>query len=136
MASQIGQGVTLLGLEVSSDAVTVNLAPGITEKDEGKALAVDASAPNTMKLAGDGDAIRGYLDKVEIRGAEGVVGTMYTRGWFKFPLKASDAAAIGDSIVGAGSGEVKKAMADTTAAVNETYIVEKGSDYVVARIVA
>lgn len=136
MASQIGQGVTLLGLEVSSDAVTVNLASGITEKDEGKALAVDASAPNTMKLAGDGDAIRGYLDKVEIREAEGVVGTVYTRGWFKFPLKASDAAAIGDSIVGAGSGEVKKAMADAAAVVNETYIVEKGSDYVVARIVA
>lgn len=137
MASQIGQGVTLLGLEVSSDAVTVNLASGITEKDEGKALAVDASAPNTMKLAEDGDAIRGYLDKVEIREAEGVVvGTVYTRGWFKFPLKASDAAAIGDSIVGAGSGEVKKAMADAAAVVNETYIVEKGSDYVVARIAA
>ena len=51
-------------------------------------------------------------------------------------MKASDAAAIGDSIVGAGSGEVKKAMADAAAVVNETYIVEKGSDYVVARIVA
>lgn len=136
MASQIGRGVTLLGLEVSSDAVTVNLASGITEKDEGKALAVDTSAPNTMKLAGDEDVIRGYLDKVEIRKVKGVVGTMYTRGWFKFPLKASDAAAIGDSIVGAGNGEVKKATANTTAAVNETYIVEKGSNYVVARIVA
>lgn len=135
MASQIGQGVTLLGLEVSSDAVTVNLASDITEKDEGKALAVDASAPNTMKLAGDGDVIRGYLDKVEIREAKGVVGTVYTRGWFKFPLKENDTADIGDSIVGAGSGEVKKATADT-AAVNETYIVEKGSNYVVARIVA
>lgn len=137
MASQIGQGVTLLGLEVSSDAVTVNLASDITEKDEGKALAVDASAPNTMKLAGDGDAIRGYLDKVEIREAKGVVGTMYTRGWFKFPLKESDTAAVGDSIVGAGSGKVKKAMKEsTTLVVNETYIVEKGNDYVVARIVA
>lgn len=130
--AQIGNGVTLRGLEVSSDYVTVNLDPAITEADEGKALAVDASGANLFKLAGDGDAIHGYLDKVEVREIEGiVVGTMCTRGWFKFPVAEGDSATYGDSIVGAGAGLVKKASA-----ANSSYVADVEDGYVIARIVA
>lgn len=131
--AQIGNGVTLRGLEVSSDYVTVNLDPAITVADEGKALAVDDSGANLFKLAGDDDIIRGYLDKVEVREIEGVtVGSMCTRGWFKFPLAEDDEATYGDSIVGAGDGVVKKAAAADA----HSYVVEVAEGYVVARIVA
>lgn len=127
----IGQGVTLLGLEVSSDAITFNLPATVTEKDEGKALTIDSSAANQMKLAGDGDPIHAWLEKVEVREIEGiVVGTAFTRGWFKFPT-ADKTIALGDSVVGAGEGAVKKAEA-----YNGTYVSELGDDYVVARFVA
>lgn len=130
--AQIGK-VTLRGLEVSSDYVTVNLDPAITVNDEGKALAVDASGENLFKLAGDGDIIRGSLYKVEKREIEGVtVGTMCTRGWFKFPLAEGDGATYGDSIVGAGAGLVKKA----SAADAHSYVAEVEDGFVVARIVA
>lgn len=129
--AQIGNGVTLRGLEVSSDYVTVNLDPAITEADEGKALAVSASGANLFELAGDGDIIRGFLDKVENREIEGVVvGSMCTRGWFKLPLAEDDAATYGDSIVGAGEGLVKKADA-----ANSSYVADVGDGYVVARII-
>ncbi len=129
--AQIGNGVTLRGLEVSSDYVTVNLDPAITEADEGKALAVSASGANLFKLAGDDDIIRGFLDKVENREIEGVVvGSMCTRGWFKLPLAEGDAATYGDSIVGAGDGLVKKA--DDA---NSSYVADVGDGYVVARII-
>lgn len=129
--AQIGNGVTLRGLEVSSDYVTVNLDPAITEADEGKALAVSASGANLFKLAGDGDIIRGFLDKVENREIEGVVvGSMCTRGWFKLPLAEDDAATYGDSIVGAGDGLVKKADA-----ANSSYVADIEDGYVVARII-
>lgn len=129
--AQIGNGVTLRGLEVSSDYVTVNLDPAITEADEGKALAVSASGANLFKLAGEGDIIRGFLDKVENREIEGVVvGSMCTRGWFKLPLAEDDTATYGDSIVGAGDGLVKKA--DDA---NSSYVVDVEDGYVVARII-
>lgn len=131
---------TLLGLEVSSDAVTVNLPSTVTIDDEGKALTIDSSAANQMKLAGDGDPIHGWLEKVEVRKIEGtVLGTVYTRGWFKFPVGESDTTTYGDYIVGAGSGLVKKKAGTGTPAVvapNGCYVVDKGDGYVVARIVA
>lgn len=138
MANVIGNGVTLLGLTNPDDYVTVNLASGITENDEGKALTWDASAANQMKLAGDGDNVDAYLDKVEKRESEGIlVGSALPRGFVKLPLKAEDTAAIGDYIIGAGNGEVKKATATSNVYPNNLVlqkIVEVGTGYVVAKL--
>lgn len=131
MASVIGNGVTLLGLNNADDYVTVNLASGITEDDEGKAVTWDASAANQMKLAGDGNPVHGYLDKVEKRDNEGIlVGSVLMQGFVKFPLLASDPATYGDSVEGSAGGEVKK----STAAHNLNTVVDKGTDYVVVRL--
>lgn len=131
MASVIGNGVTLLGLNNADDYVTVNLASGITEADEGKAVTWDASAANQMKLAGDGNPVHGYLDKVEKRDNEGIlVGSVLMQGFVKFPLLASDPATYGDSVEGSAGGEVKK----STAVHPLNTVVDKGTDYVVVRL--
>lgn len=131
MASVIGNGVTLLGLNNADDYVTVNLASGITEADEGKAVTWDASAANQMKLAGDGDSVHGYLDKVEKRDNEGIlVGSVLMQGFVKFPLLASDPATYGDSVEGSVGGKVKK----SASAHSLNTVVDKGTNFVVVRL--
>lgn len=97
---------------------TVNLAAGITAADVGKAVTIDATAPNTYKLAGDGDVIRGRLEVVENRTNEGtLVGTvkLFVAG-VRMPVKASDTLAAGDYAIGAGGGEIREYVAgDNTA---------------------
>jgi hypothetical protein len=89
------------------------LAAGITVADQGKAVALDASAANTVKLAGDGDRIIGRLEVVEIRVQEGInIGTVSIQGGLDYPVKAGEVLAPGDSIVGSTTaGSVKKAGA-------------------------
>lgn len=106
----IGQGISLRGMTHNDFHYPFNLASGITQADVGKAVALDATSANQVKLAGDGDQVVGVLVTVEDRTVEGVlVGTVALRGGFKvkevdtpaFPL------AVGDSAIGAGAGEVK-----------------------------
>lgn len=112
-------GVTIVGLGQTLVA-TLYLKSGITKDDVGKPVKLD-TANNTVALAGDGDIILGVLETFEDRKVEGVLtGAVSLRGGFRFTYKTGDAVAVGDSVVGAGSGEVK-----TTATANNTIVVNK-----------
>lgn len=106
----IGQGISLRGMTHEKFHYPFYLAAGITSADVGKAVSIDSSAANTVKLAGDGDAVIGKLVVVEDRGVEGVlVGTVALRGGFRFTEVGTPTypLAVGDSVIGAGSGLVK-----------------------------
>ena len=124
MTAIIGTGVSLQTLYMEDWMFTYNLASGITTSDIGKAVAVDTGAANKVKLAADNDPIVGYLFSVEDRSVEGIlVGTVCLKGSFKFPVKAAETVALGDFIVGAGSGEVKAltVVADIALSTSDTY---------------
>lgn len=126
--SVIGQGISLWGIHHEEFHYPFNLASGITTTDVGKAVALDTSAANTVKLAGDGDAILGKLVTVENRSVEGVlVGTVELKGGMKFDKVGT--INVGQSVVGsATAGSVKAA---TTANHSDNFVVESGTGYVV-----
>jgi hypothetical protein len=108
----IGAGVSLRGIEHDEFHYPFNLAAGTVVADASKAVSLDTSAANTVKLAADGDAIVGKLVTVEDRTIEGIlVGAVALKGGFKFTIKSGETVAIGDTVVGAGAGEVKAAAA-------------------------
>jgi len=84
------------------------LASGITQADEGKAVTLDSSAANTVKLAGNGDRILGILMVAEVRAIEGIsIGTIALKGGYKFVVNPDATAsspdetpALGDYLVG------------------------------------
>lgn len=124
--SVIGQGISLRGMNHEKFHYPFYLASGITSADEGKAVAVDPSAANTVKLAGDGDIIVGKLVIVEDRSIEGLlVGTVALRGGFGFTPATGAVFSVGDTAVGAGNGEVKPAA---TANHSDNIVVEIESD--------
>lgn len=113
--------LSLKGMYKSDDIFTFSLASGITSADVGKAVSLDTSGNNKVKLALDTEEIIGVLETVENRTVEGVLlGTVATAGIFEFAVN-SDATAstpdeipntVGDYIVGgngaAGAGFVNK----------------------------
>ena len=111
---------------------TVRLAAGITRASEGKAVTQDTSAPNTYKLAGDGDPIFGRLEIVEDRANEGqLVGNvkLLLMG-VKLPIKAASGVAVGSFVIGAGAGEIKPQVADaTTIRPSNLYVVSIADGY-------
>lgn len=112
MATPFHYGVSLRGFHFENFNLTVNLAAGITKDDLGKAVAVDATGSNKVKLAGDGDHIIGRLEVVEDRTVEGqLIGTVAFKFANLLPIKSGSTVAAGDTVVGAGGGEVK-ALAD------------------------
>jgi len=112
MATYSHTNVTLRGFHSEDSSLTFNLATGIVDADVGKAMSVDASGPNKAKLAGDGDTIIGRLASVEARSVEGtLVGAVELQFANILPIKAGEVVAVGDTVVGAGNGQVKKAAA-------------------------
>ena len=92
--------------------LTMNLsgAPALT--DVGKAASLDATGSNTAKLAADNDVILGRLETVETGGLDGLtVGAIARKFQARLPIKAGltgfNAVAVGDTVCGAGAGEVK-----------------------------
>ena len=123
----IGVGVSLRGIEHEEFHYPFNLASAVTADDVGKPVAIDATAANTVKVAGDGDVIVGKLVTYENRAIEGVkVGAVALKGGFKFTK--SGTVAVGDSVCGAVGGAVKKLAA---ADYSLNMVVEVGTDYVV-----
>lgn len=75
---------------------------------EGFAVSQDTTAANTCKLAADDDQIIGRVVKFEARTNEGTnLVTVATRFINKLPIKSGETVAVGDTVVGAGAGEVK-----------------------------
>lgn len=114
MTAQIGK-ISLKGIYHDDSAYTFLLASGITTADIGKAVTIDSTAANTIKLAGNQEVILGRLESVEERTAEGItVGTIICAGSFEFFIDTDATAspdqtpAVGDFITGAAlSGGAK-----------------------------
>lgn len=119
---------------VSLDAIpqeewhrTVRLAAGITAAHIGRGLTLTAA--NTYSLAADGGAIHARLWAVEERVNEGsLLGTVQLKFIDALPIKTGETIAVGDTVVGAGSGEVK-AAGSANHALN--YVVEVRSGFAV-----
>lgn len=91
--------VSLRGLYIEAFIVTFLGASGMTAADKGKAVTLDTSAANTVKLAGNGDAILGILESVEVRAQDGVITcAVATRGGFSFALNPNATASSPDEL--------------------------------------
>lgn len=130
--------VSLDGIYKEDAQYGVNISGTINlTTDIGKALSIDATAANTLKLAADGDNIIGRLEVYEDRTQEGIkVGTANTDGGMKFPIGASETVAVGDFIVGDGNGFVRKAVTATATELKRWLVMElktvAGVQYAVA----
>lgn len=115
--SAIGSGgISIAGIYDPEDSFPFYISGTASKSDVSSPVALDTTANNTAKLAGDGDEIIGVLASFENRVTEGViVGSVVTEGGFAFPIKAGDTLARGDSVVGGGSGTVKKRGSATAA---------------------
>jgi hypothetical protein len=121
------------GFPIDDVRFTYAISGVVTQADLGKAVTQDKTAPNTMKLAGDGDPIHGRLETYEDRSQQGAgkVGTVARQFKEKLPANAGHTIAVGDSVVGAGAGLVKDAGAGVS---NRTLCVEAGVDFVVIEL--
>lgn len=113
-----------------------------TEDDAGiKAVSLDTSAANTVKLATDGEKLLGRLEIYEDRVVEGIVtGMVALKGGIKFYVNPNATASpdetpeVGDNLVGAvddagAAGYVRKATtAELQAGKDNWLVVEVGTD--------
>lgn len=95
----------------------------------GKAVAWDNSAANSVKLAGDGDTIIGRVRTAENRSQGLGIKTAAIARKFKEKLPAASGHGInvGDTVIGAGAGLVKK----NTGTANNSRVIEVFADSVV-----
>lgn len=125
----IGAGVSLRGIPHDEWHYPMNLKAGIVAADCGKAVSLDATAANTVQLAGDTEEIFGQLVSVEDRVVEGVlVGTVAVKGPMLFTYDTADAVAVGDPVIGGalGDGQVKKWVTAVDPQ-NRSQVVEKNA---------
>ena len=134
MAAVIGNGVSLRGIFFEDFQLPFNLASGITQSDEGKAVALDTSAANQVKLAASGDVVIGRLERVEDRSVEGIlVGTVSLKFSNQLPIDSgsSYSFAVGDTAVGSpntdGEVEPKNNGTSKTPDLSENIVVEVDS---------
>lgn len=135
MAGRIGAGISLAGMYHEAWQYPFYISGSVTQDDVGKAVTLDTSAANTVKLAGDGDVILGRLEVYEDRVQEGIkVATVNLAGGMKLPVKTGETVNVGDSAIGAGSGEVRardNGVSTTDAPVTDNIVVEVGSGFCV-----
>jgi hypothetical protein len=127
-----GTGVVSFGFPIDAFTFTYYMS-GVAQTDVaaadavGKAVSLDDTAASTVKLAGDGDTIFGRVFQAENRDVLDVVTAAIQRRFKeKLPATAGHGITVGDSVVGAGAGLVKVALAP-----NNTIVVEVGTDFVV-----
>lgn len=106
-----------------ANAAAVAAAPG-------KAVSLDETAASTVKLAGNDELIFGRIFSAEDRDVLGVkTAAIQRRFKEKLPAASGHGITVGDSVVGAGAGLVKVALA-----ANNTIVVEVGTDFVVVEM--
>lgn len=105
----IGEGISHRGLVSEDFHYPFYITGVVTTADVGKAVAIDAAAAYSVKLAGNGDRVVGVLVSYEDRVVEGVkVATVALKGGFRVTkAAAATAISVGDTVIGAGAGEVK-----------------------------
>lgn len=117
-------GVSVVGIGINILVPTFNLAAAVAEADIGTPVSSDfVTAAMQVKKGADNDLIFGILMSYESDVQTTLKrGAVAMAGGFRLTYKTSDAVANGDSVVCAGSGEVK-----TTATANRTTVVSKDS---------
>lgn len=101
---------------------TMNVSGSVTAADVGKAVTLDATASNTVKLAGADDVVIGRLETVETGGLDGLtVGAVARK--FRAVLPTTGTVEIGDQVVGSATAGVVKSMAAQPALGAKTNIV-------------
>jgi len=107
MSSIASGGVSLVGIPQNMFRLTCYLAAGITSANKGQPVALDTTANNTVKLAGDGDVIIGNLITVSTGTTEGIsAGTVEFKGGFTWNFTGT--VVVGNQVVGsATAGSVK-----------------------------
>lgn len=103
--------VVSYGYSLEPFKFTYFTATGIDATSVGKVVSFDTPA-STVKLAADGDVICGRLETFEDRTVLGVkVGAVARKFKDLLPIKSGltsfNAVAVGDTVCGAGAGEVK-----------------------------
>ena len=98
----------------------------------GRAASLDTAAANTVKLAADGDEIFGRIFLAENRTVLGFkTAAVQRRFKEKLPAAEGHGIVVGDRVIGAGAGLVKKAGAGVGL---RTVVVETGPDFVVVEL--
>lgn len=108
---------------------TYNLKSTITADDVGKAVAIDTTASNAVKLAGAGDSVFGRLETFEDRKQQGIkVGAVSRK--FRSKLPSTGTPAVGDHVVG---GSTAGSVTTGTATVNDprNWVIEVQTGYVI-----
>lgn len=100
--------VNLQNIVPNTARYTFAVVGSITLADVGKAVALDHSQDNAVRLAGDGDEVYGRIFVVEDR-STGNVATIETLGGFTLPVAVGSTFTRGQTPVGAGNGLVKPA---------------------------
>lgn len=128
MVQSLNQVVSY-GYHFEDAAFTYLISGSVTADDVGKAVALDTSAANTVKLTSDNDVIFGRLETFEDRSVLGIkVGAVSRMFKDKLP-KGSNVIALGTSVSGSPTaGVVKQATSQDT---NRNVVVEVGTDFVV-----
>jgi len=124
--------VVSYGFPIDVTIFTYLLASGVAAADVGKAVSIDTTAANRVKLAADGEQIFGRLSTYEDRDSlsikTGAVERLFKE---KLPAASGHGIVVGDAVVGAGNGLVRKAAAGAETTGNRTIVIETGATYVV-----
>lgn len=96
----------------------------------GKAVAIDATAAGSVKLAADGDALYGRIYQYEDRTQEGVKVVSVERKFIK-RLPTTGTVNIGDHVIGGGAGVVKSATYAVANGESRNFVLQTGSGYAV-----
>jgi len=128
-------GVVSFGFPQAADPFTFTYLLSGTFADDtaiaavaGKAVEFDATAASTVKLATDGGEIFGRAFQGERRAVLGInVAAVQRKFKEKLPATVGHGIVVGDYVVGAGNGLVKKLATGT----NRCRVVETGTDFVV-----
>lgn len=108
MTASIGS-VSLRGVYFEDAQLPFNISGSpVVGTDEGKAVALDTTAANTVKLAGAGDRVIGRLETIELRTIEGVqVCTVALQFIDVLPNDGAHTFVVGDTAIGgATAGKV------------------------------
>lgn len=128
-----GAGVVSFGFPIDDFTFTY-LISGLADEAAvaaapGKAVTFDVTAANTVKLAGDGDVIHGRVRTAENRSVLGIKTAAIARKFKeKLPAASGHGIVVGDTVVGAGGGLVKKNGGATP---TNSRVIEVGTDFVV-----
>lgn len=130
MAMNINQVVSY-GFPMDDFAFTYGLAAGIVAADADKAVTLDTTATNTMKLVVNGSPIHGRLLIVEERAPGGpLVGTVERKFKAKFK-KTAAAVAIGAAVCGSATPGLVRAAVPGTDPVTNIVVELLADDFIV-----